>query len=120
MNISQYGSLAKANSINRGDLRNNPEFRNPTQDDKGKPMYDKNGKFVGTFIGLENNGYFGPLRAKNALNEEDTGLTYTTADMYVEINPAPRNGGKSRRRQTKKTRRGKSKRRGKKTRGRKR
>ena len=115
MNIAE---LVKANSISRGDLRNNPEFRNPTQDDKGKPMYDKNGKYFGTFIGVEYNGRAAP-RAKNAFYDNESGFTYLLTDMYVEINPAPRVGGKSRRR-TKRARRGKTKRKGKKTRGRRR
>jgi hypothetical protein len=120
MNHEQYRALVKANSINRGDLRTNPEFRNPTPADIGKPMYWPSGRWAGTFNGLENDR-FGEPRAKFAINEEPVvGFTDNPDDIYVEINPPPRRGGKSRRRQTKKTRRGKSKRRGRKTRGRRR
>jgi hypothetical protein len=81
-------------------------------------MYWPSGRWAGTFNGLENDR-FGEPRAKFAINEEPVvGFTDNPDDMYVEINP--RRGGKSRRRQTKKTRRGKSKRRGRKTRGRRR
>lgn len=101
-----------------GDLRGNDNFRHPIEpDDLDKYMYDKNGKVVGTFIGLEYNGRAAP-RVKYAVNETDKGFTYLLTEMYVEINPSK--GGKSRRRQTKKTRRGKPKRKGRKTRGRRR
>ena len=115
MNNEQYASLSKANSITRGDLRTNPEFRNPTPADIGKPMYWPNGTWANTFNGIEIDQYGDP-RAKRAVNDMPVeGFTNNLADMYVEINPAPRVGGKSRRRRTKKTRRGKSNRRGKKT-----
>jgi hypothetical protein len=108
--MSLFGTLVKENSIRRGNLSGNPEFRNPTPADIGKPMYFENGVWVGTFNGLEND-HFGDPRAKRAVNDMPEDFTNNPADMYVEINPRPR-GGKSRRRKSKKSRIGKSKRRG--------
>jgi hypothetical protein len=106
--------LVKQNSINIGDLSANPNFRHPTLDDIGKPVFYENGRWVGHFNGLKND-HLGDARVTVTRNDNISGFTYNPNDTYVEINP--RVGGKSRRRRTKKTRRGKSKRRGRKTRG---
>ena len=106
--------LVKQNSINIGNLSANPNFRHPTPDDIGKPVFYENGSWVGQFYGLKNDNHGDP-RVTVTRNDNISGFTYPPDYMYVEINP--RVGGKSRRRRTKKTRRGKSKRRGRKTRG---
>jgi len=111
-------NLVKENSINEGDLRTNPNFRHPTPDDIGKPVYYENGTWVGQFNGFKNDHLRDPRvtvsRRVNNISEISE-FTYEPNYMYVEINP--RVGGKSRKRRIKKTRRGKSKRRGRKTRG---
>ena len=110
-----------AESIN---LANNTDYRNPTEEDFGKPMYYVNGTPVtadngnsGKFNGFKTE--YGEQRAKvlgNNVREDDYQITKVVNEVYVKINPL--SGGKSRRRRTKKTRRGgKSKRRGRKTRG---
>ena len=109
-----YMELVKQNSISIGNLSTNPNFRHPTPDDIGKPVYYKNGRWVGDFYRFEKD-HFGDLRVRVTRNNNLFENTFDPNDMYVEINP--RVGGKSRRRRTKKRRRGKSKRRGRKTRG---
>ena len=109
-----YMELVKQNSISRGNLSTNPDFRHPTPDDIGKPVFYENGRWVGQFYGFKND-HLGDARVTVTRNDNISEFTYEPDYMYVEINP--RVGGKSRRRRTKKRRRGKSKRRGRKTRG---
>ena len=106
-------NLVKENSISIGNLSTNPNFRHPTPDDIGKPVFYENGTWVGQFNGLKNDHLRDP-RVTVTRNDNISEFTYDPDHMYVEIN---RVGGKSRKRRIKKTRRGKSKRRGRKTRG---